>query len=36
MQVASEVRIEMNRAIAMLRDIASGRDVKKFLAVSAF
>ncbi|CAK9328812.1 unnamed protein product [Citrullus colocynthis] len=33
LQVASAARIEINRAIGMLRDIASGRDVKKFLAV---
>ncbi|XP_022147229.1 reticulon-like protein B2 isoform X2 [Momordica charantia] len=33
MQVASAARIEINRAIAILRDIASGRDVKKFIAV---
>ncbi|KAL4015062.1 hypothetical protein IC575_027288 [Cucumis melo] len=33
LQVASAARIEINRAIAMLRDVASGRDVKKFLAV---
>lgn len=35
LQVASAVRTEINRAIAILRDVASGRDVKKFIAVSA-
>ncbi|XP_038907010.1 reticulon-like protein B2 [Benincasa hispida] len=33
LHVVSAARIEINRAIAMLRDIASGRDVKKFFAV---
>ncbi|PIN21672.1 Reticulon [Handroanthus impetiginosus] len=33
--VASALRIEFNRAFAILRDIASGRDLKKFLAVIA-
>ncbi|KAL2527372.1 Reticulon-like protein B5 [Abeliophyllum distichum] len=33
--VASAFRIEFNRALAILRDIASGRDLKKFLAVIA-
>lgn len=31
--VASAFRIEFNRALAILRDIASGRDLKKFLVV---
>ncbi|KAI3471182.1 hypothetical protein Pfo_027845 [Paulownia fortunei] len=31
--VASALRIEFNRALAILREIASGRDLKKFLAV---
>ncbi|KAG8381219.1 hypothetical protein BUALT_Bualt06G0099400 [Buddleja alternifolia] len=31
--VASALRIEFNRALAILRDIASGRDLKKFLVV---
>lgn len=31
--VASALRIEFNRAVAILREIASGRDLKKFLAV---
>lgn len=35
LQVASAARTMINRAIAMLGDIASGRDVKKFLAVVA-
>ncbi|CAA0843073.1 Reticulon-like protein B5 [Striga hermonthica] len=33
--IASSIRIEINRALATLRDIASGRDLKKFLAVIA-
>ncbi|XP_027110181.1 reticulon-like protein B2 [Coffea arabica] len=33
--VASALRIEVNRALAALREIASGRDLKKFLAVIA-
>ncbi|KAL2556121.1 Reticulon-like protein B3 [Forsythia ovata] len=33
--VASALRIELNRALAILRDIACGRDLKKFLAVVA-
>nr|DAD43227.1 TPA_asm: hypothetical protein HUJ06_001457 [Nelumbo nucifera] len=33
LQFASALRIEINRAFAVLRDIASGRDLKKFLAV---
>lgn len=36
LQVASAARTMINRAIATLGDIASGRDVKKFLAVSTF
>ncbi|XP_010251601.1 PREDICTED: reticulon-like protein B2 [Nelumbo nucifera] len=35
LQFASALRIEINRAFAVLRDIASGRDLKKFLAVIA-
>ncbi|XP_023000269.1 reticulon-like protein B1 [Cucurbita maxima] len=35
LQVASAARTVINRAIATLGDIASGRDVKKFLAVVA-
>ena len=31
--VALSLRYEINRAFAVLRDIASGRDLKKFLAV---
>ncbi|KAF2312212.1 hypothetical protein GH714_028549 [Hevea brasiliensis] len=31
LEVASALRIEINRALAVLRDIASGRDVEKFL-----
>ncbi|KAL6500922.1 Reticulon-like protein B2 [Orobanche hederae] len=33
--VASTLRIEINQALATLRDVASGRDLKKFLAVIA-
>lgn len=33
LEVASAVRVEVNRALAVLRDIASGRDLKKFLGV---
>ncbi|KAL3652417.1 Reticulon-like protein B2 [Castilleja foliolosa] len=33
--VASSLRVEINRALAALRDIASGKDLKKFLAVIA-
>ncbi|KAJ6326697.1 hypothetical protein OIU78_013726 [Salix suchowensis] len=35
LQIAASLRIEINRAFAVLRDIASGRDLKKFLAVIA-
>lgn len=35
MQVASTLRLEINHALAVLRDIASGRDLKTFLAVIA-
>lgn len=31
--VTSALRIEINTALALLRDVASGRDLKKFLAV---
>lgn len=31
--VASTLRIEINQALATLRDVASGRDLKKFLTV---
>lgn len=34
LEVASALRIEFNQALAVLRDIASGRDLKKFLGVS--
>ncbi|KAJ6687625.1 RETICULON-LIKE PROTEIN B7 [Salix koriyanagi] len=34
-EVASGLRIEINRGFVVLRDIASGRDLKKFLAVIA-
>ncbi|GAV72720.1 Reticulon domain-containing protein [Cephalotus follicularis] len=33
LDVASALRIEINRAFAILRDIASGKDLKNFLAV---
>ncbi|KAF5451145.1 hypothetical protein F2P56_031434 [Juglans regia] len=35
LEVASTVRIEINRALAVLRDIASGRNLKTFLGVVA-
>ncbi|KAK4339335.1 hypothetical protein RND71_040797 [Anisodus tanguticus] len=35
LQVASALRFEINRALALLREIASGRELKKFLAVIA-
>ncbi|KAK9056147.1 hypothetical protein SSX86_027236 [Deinandra increscens subsp. villosa] len=35
LQLASALRIEINHSLQMLRDIASGRDLKKFLAVVA-
>lgn len=35
LQFASALSLEINRAFAVLRDIASGRDLKKFLLVSA-
>ncbi|XAR63016.1 hypothetical protein NMG60_11022799 [Bertholletia excelsa] len=35
LEVASALRIEINRALDMLRDVASGRELKKFLAVIA-
>ncbi|KAL7203296.1 hypothetical protein ACSBR2_016565 [Camellia fascicularis] len=35
LEVASALRIEINRALAVLRDIASGKDLKKFLGVIA-
>ncbi|XP_059443342.1 reticulon-like protein B2 [Corylus avellana] len=35
LQIAAAVRIEINRAFGVLRDIASGRDLKKFLSVIA-
>lgn len=31
--VASAFRVEINSALAILREIASGKEVKKFLAV---
>lgn len=34
LQVAAALRIEINRGLALLREIASGRDLKMFLAVS--
>ncbi|KAL3536763.1 hypothetical protein ACH5RR_000129 [Cinchona calisaya] len=33
LQVAAALRLEINRALAVLRQIASGRDLKKFLIV---
>lgn len=35
LSVASALRIEINRALEILRDIASGKDLKKFLVVCA-
>ncbi|KAL8495092.1 hypothetical protein ACS0TY_019307 [Phlomoides rotata] len=35
LEVASALRIEINRAFTVLREIASGRDLKKFLGVVA-
>ncbi|KAK9724702.1 hypothetical protein RND81_05G093200 [Saponaria officinalis] len=35
LEFASALRFEINRALAVLRDIASGKDLKKFLAVIA-
>ncbi|GLT34807.1 hypothetical protein SLA2020_093020 [Shorea laevis] len=35
LQFAAALRFEINRAFAVLRDIASGRDLKKFLSVIA-
>lgn len=35
LEVANALRIEFNRALAALRDIASGKDLKKFLGVIA-
>ncbi|KAH7513854.1 reticulon-like protein B2 [Ziziphus jujuba] len=35
LQIANVLRIEINRGFAILRDIASGRDLKKFLSVIA-
>lgn len=36
MEIVSALRIEINKGFAALRDIASGKDLKKFLAVSLF
>ncbi|KAG5228295.1 hypothetical protein OIU76_017773 [Salix suchowensis] len=35
LQIAAALRFEINRGFAVLRDIASGRDLKKFLSVIA-
>ncbi|KAL2468987.1 Reticulon-like protein B5 [Forsythia ovata] len=35
LQVASALRVEINRALSVLREIASGRNLKKFLMVVA-
>nr|GMD62312.1 reticulon-like protein B1 [Ipomoea batatas] len=35
LQVAAALRVEINRGLALLREIASGRDLKMFLAVIA-
>lgn len=34
LEIASALSIEINRALSMLREIATGKDLKKFLAVS--
>lgn len=36
LQFASVLRLEINRAVAVLREIALGRDMKKFLAVCQY
>lgn len=36
LKFASALRIEINQAFAVLRDIASGKDLKKFLSVCSF
>ncbi|CAI0402893.1 unnamed protein product [Linum tenue] len=36
LEVASALRIEFNRGCTVLREIASGRDLKKFVIVSSF
>lgn len=36
LQIAAALRIEINHAFAFLRDIASGRDLKKFLSVCPY
>lgn len=36
LQVASALTFEINRGFAVLRDIASGKDLKKFLIVCSF
>jgi len=33
-EAASAIRIELNRAFVVLREIGTGRDLKKFLSVS--
>jgi len=33
LQIASALRIEINRGFSALRDIGTGKDVKKFLVV---
>ncbi|KAL4570730.1 hypothetical protein LXL04_026391 [Taraxacum kok-saghyz] len=35
LEIVSSLRIELNRGFAVLRDIASGKDLKKFLSVIA-
>ncbi|CAI9102043.1 OLC1v1000231C2 [Oldenlandia corymbosa var. corymbosa] len=35
LQIAAVLRFEINRALSVLREIASGKDLKKFLAVIA-
>ncbi|KAL1809438.1 hypothetical protein DCAR_0728975 [Daucus carota subsp. sativus] len=35
LQIAAELRIEINRALAMLRNVASGREIKSFLVIIA-
>ena len=36
LQFASDARVAINQTFALLRDVASGRDLKKFLSVRFF
>lgn len=35
LQIAADLRIEINRTLAMLRNVASGREIRSFLAVGS-